>query len=169
MTPFSKVYDAFLSKITDDMYMELTVEETYNMLEELLKSAIPFFEFPRQALDTTGPADAQDTEVGYFVNDLTEEEIDILGTYMVVFWISQQLASIELTRMKYTGADFKMTSQANHMPKLMALKKEYERMGFHLQRLYKRRKKDKDGKYRSTMYLLRKSSNNPLAEEDEEG
>ena len=25
-TPFSKVYDSFLSKITDDMYMELTLD-----------------------------------------------------------------------------------------------------------------------------------------------
>ena len=37
-TPFSKIYDSFLSKITDDMYMELTEQDTYNMLEELLIS-----------------------------------------------------------------------------------------------------------------------------------
>ena len=64
----------------------------------------------------------------------------IIAVYMVVGWIDQQLASVEVTRMKYTGADFKMTSQANHMSKLLALKKEYEKNGFHLQRLYKRRK-----------------------------
>ena len=33
-TPFSIIYDSFLSKITDDMYMELTELETYEMLEE---------------------------------------------------------------------------------------------------------------------------------------
>ena len=27
-TPFSVVYDSFLSKITDDMYMELTPQDT---------------------------------------------------------------------------------------------------------------------------------------------
>ena len=47
ITPFSKVYDSFLSKITDDMYMELTEWETFNMLEELLITAIEKFEFPR--------------------------------------------------------------------------------------------------------------------------
>ena len=52
--------------------------------------------------------------------------------------------------MKYSGADFKFTSQANHMQKLLQLKKDYEREGFHLQRLYKRRKKDDNGIYRST-------------------
>jgi len=46
-TPFSAVYDKFLSKVTDDMYMELTVEETNNLLFELLQSALPWFEFPR--------------------------------------------------------------------------------------------------------------------------
>ena len=29
----------------------------------------------------------------------------------------QQLASVENTRMKYSGSDFKFTSQANHMAK----------------------------------------------------
>ena len=46
-TSFSIIYNSFLSKITDDMYMELTKSETYKMLEELLISSIPKFEFPR--------------------------------------------------------------------------------------------------------------------------
>lgn len=49
-TSFSKVYENFLSKITDDMYMELTPEDTYQILQELLISALPKFEFPRQSL-----------------------------------------------------------------------------------------------------------------------
>ena len=53
--------------------------------------------------------------------------------------------------MKYSGSDFKFTSQANHMQKLLALKKDYEREGFHLQRLYKRRIQDENGIQRSTM------------------
>jgi hypothetical protein len=44
---------------------------------------------------------------------------------MVCSWIDQQLASVELTRMKYSGSDFKFTSQANHMQKLLQLKKDY--------------------------------------------
>jgi hypothetical protein len=36
------------------------------------------------------------------------------------------------------------------MQKLLQLKKDYDREGFHLQRLYKRRKKDDTGVYRST-------------------
>ena len=81
---------------------------------------------------------------------LTAEEQNIIATYMIVEWLSQQLASIENTRMKYSGSDFKFTSQANHMAKLQSMKKDYERMGFHLQRLYKRRKADANGVMRST-------------------
>jgi hypothetical protein len=58
--------------------------------------------------------------------------------------------------MKYSGSDVKFTSQANHMQKLLQLKKDYEREGFHLQRLYKRRKVDEKGIYRSTFGDLMK-------------
>lgn len=155
MTPSSKVYNAFLRQITDDMFMELTKEDTMKMLSELLDSAIPWFEFPRQSLDVEVPEDKDDDEEDfYFINDLTEEEVKILATYMVQEWIGQQLASIENIRMKYSGSDFKLTSQANHMAKLQSLQKEYERKGFHLQRLYKRREKDGNGVYHSTMHTL---------------
>jgi len=49
-TSFSLVYDSFLSKITDDMYLELTELDTFRMLEQLLLSAIEKFEFPRTNL-----------------------------------------------------------------------------------------------------------------------
>ncbi len=154
MTPCSQVYNAFLRQITDDMYMELTKEDTLSMLSELLDSAIPWFEFPRQTLDIQPPEDPDDEEDGYFSNDLSNEEIKILAVYMVQEWIGQQLASVENIRMKYSGSDFKLTSQANHLAKLQSLQKEYERKGFHLQRLYKRRKIDDNGVYRSTMHTI---------------
>lgn len=136
MTEFSTVYENFLSKITDDMFMELTVAETEDMLQPLLLSALQHFEFPRQNI-----YDYNDEDETFNI-DLTPEEINIIGTYMVVEWMSQQLASVENTRMKYSGTDFKFTSQANHMSKILTVKKDYERLGFHLQRLYKRRKVD---------------------------
>ena len=132
-TPFSYIYDSFLSKITDDMYMELTELDTYQLLEELLLYAIQKFEFPRVDLTKyelvsitdevkyTGAESGQEEvtailyEGGSFTNTLTAEEINILATYMVVEWLGQQLASVENTRMKYSGSDFKFTSQANHM------------------------------------------------------
>ena len=95
---------------------------------------------------------------GRFNVALTPEEINILSTYMIVEWLGQQLASVENVRMKYSGSDFKFTSQANHMSKLLTLKKDYEREGFHLQRLYKRRLKDEDGIMRSTFGTIMEES-----------
>lgn len=167
-TPFSKVYDSFLSKIQDDMYLELTELDTYRLLQELLVSAISLFEFPRIDLQDYEIFEFDDERIykgvesdnkevpiivysnGYFNNVLTRDEIEILATYMIVGWVGQQLASVENTRMKYSGSDFKFTSQANHMAKLIQLKKDYTEKGFHLQRLYKRRI-TKDGKVLSTM------------------
>lgn len=172
ITPFALVYDAFLSSVTDDFYMEMTVLDTYRVLEELLMKAISKFEFPRVNLFDYELYDIDD-EVeycgassdyaetvaiiyhgGHFNCLLSQDEINILATYMVVEWLGQQLASIENTRLKYSASDFKFTSQANHMQKILQLKKEYEREGFHLQRLYKRREVDKQGIMRPTMHKL---------------
>lgn len=171
MTTFSTVYDSFLSKITDDMYMEMSELDTYRMLEELLLAAIQRFEFPRVDLtdyelgteleSTYSGVDSDYREViaisvsnGNFNANLAQEEINIIAVYMIVEWLSLQLASVENTRMKYSGSDFKFTSQANHMQKLLQLKKDYERQGFHLQRLYKRRKSDEYGIMKSTFDII---------------
>ena len=49
-TLFATVYNRFLNKITDDMYLELTPEDTIKDLQNLIIDAIPGFEFPRQDL-----------------------------------------------------------------------------------------------------------------------
>ena len=144
MTTFKEIYDSFLGKITDDMYLELTQEDTEKMLFELFEKSLHFFEFPRVDIYN------YNMELEEYNIVLSREEINIISTYMVVCWLGQQLASVENVRMKYSGSDFKFTSQANHMAKIQAMRKEYEREGFHLQRLYKRRKADEKGIMKST-------------------
>ena len=164
-TMFTKVYNRFLGKITDDMYIELTPEDTIRDLQNLLIDAIPNFEFPRQNLFVLGvvwgqiPDDNTQipdviVEQSSFSADLTDEEINILALIMMTAWVNRQVASIENTRMKFTGSDFKMTSQANHLSKLMNLLSEVQRQSFHMQRLYKRRKIGNDGKYSSNWSVL---------------
>jgi hypothetical protein len=187
-TPFSAIYNCFLGKITDDMYMELTPEDTIKDLQRLLIQAIPGFEFPRKNLDSyeikvvqikedevlpddfiigviwndlsDNTVDVPDVivEKSAFAEELTSEEINILALLMKQGWVQRQVTSIENTRMKYSGSDFKMTSQANHLQKLLSLLEESRRDSFHMQRLYKRRKKDRDGHYESNWSVLREKS-----------
>lgn len=184
-TPFTKVYNRFLGKITDDMYIELTPEDTIKDLQNLIIDAIPGFEFPRKNLmdyeiktavkredellpddfvigvvwGTIPEDDAQIPNViieqSSFAVELTDEEINILALLMMCAWVNRQVASIENTRMKFTSSDFKMTSQANHLSKLMNLLAEAQRQSFHMQRLYKRRKITTDGTYASNWSSLR--------------
>ena len=186
-TQFSAVYNRFLGQITDDLYLELTPEDTIRDLQNLLINAIPGFEFPRKNLyDYTievkeipenelipddfvlgtvwGDFDSSLSEIpnvlvdkSRFNTELTSEEINILALLMKQGWVQRQVTSIENTRMKYSGSDFKMTSQANHLAKLLTLLTESRRDSFHMQRLYKRRKIADDGSYRSNWASLMES------------
>ena len=182
MTQFTDIYNRFLGKITDDMYIELTPQDTIKDLRTLLVDAIPGFEFPRKNLsdytidqeikpedevlegefiigllwdDTIEDSDMGEAplvlvEKSSFTADLNSEEINILAILMMCAWVQRQLTSIENTRMKYSGSDFKMTSQANHLQKLISLLNECQRQSHHMQRLYKRRKINRsDSNYRS--------------------
>ena len=194
-TSFTTVYNRFLNKITDDMYMELTPADTVKDLQRLLTDAIPGFEFPRKNLnnytiDIETIREDEITEDDFvigilwddlidgeeqvplavvehstFDDDLTSEEINILAILMMMGWVQRQVTSIENTRMKYTGADFKMTSQANHLSKLLTLLTECQRQSHHMQRLYRRRrpsteddlKEKTTGPFASNWDVLRKS------------
>ena len=187
-TLFSAVYNRFLGQITDDLYLELTPEDTIKDLQNLLINAIPGFEFPRKNLyDYTievkevnedelvpddfvlgtiwGSMEDSNTEIpkvlvdkSRFNVELTQEEINILALLMKQGWVQRQVTSIENTRMKYSGVDFKMTSQANHLSKLLALLEESRRDSFHMQRLYKRRKIAASGTYASNWASLMETS-----------
>ena len=186
-TLFAAVYNRFLGKITDDMYIELTPEDTIKDLQNLLIDAIPGFEFPRKDLYnyTITIEEIPENELmpddfilgtvwgevldideipkvivdrSCFNAELTSEEINILALLMKQSWVQRQVTSIENTRMKYSGPDFKMTSQANHLSKLMSLLTESRRDSLHMQRLYKRRKINKDGTIASNWSSLRDAS-----------
>ena len=184
-TQFTTVYNRFLSKITDDMYMELTPEDTIKDLQKLLINVIPGFEFPRKNLNNytllidkipQSELTEEDFVIGivwgelpednmtpsyvlveksYFEVELTTEEINILAILMMEAWVQRQVTSIENTRMKYSGSDFKMTSQANHLSKLLSLLGETQRQSLHMQRLYKRRRIGGNGNYESNWSILR--------------
>lgn len=152
-TTFQEMYEFFLAGITDDMFLELTKEDTEAMLEEILIAAMPHFEFPRWE----DPFDL-DLKNKCFTAQLTTEEKMIIRQYMISEWIGFQLATIDLIKQKYSGSDFKFTSQASHMKQLISMKENYEKKGFHLQRVYCRRRKDDEGQYQSTFGDIMKES-----------
>lgn len=118
-TLFATVYNRFLGKITDDLYLELTPADTIKDLQNLLIDAIPGFEFPRKNLydyeisvvelnaDETVPDDFivgtvwGELEVeslstpkvlvdrSHFAADLTSEEVNILALLMKQGWVQR--------------------------------------------------------------------------------
>ena len=176
-TLFASVYNRFLGKITDDMYMELTPKDTIKDLQNLLIDAIPGFEFPRKLLDYNileREIDKNSVNIqGFFIENadgdgyedassfnatLSSEEINILAILMMNSWLQRQVTTIENIRMKYSGTDFKMTSQANHLAKLLTLLKETQRQSLHMQRLYKRRRVGEDGLIKSNWDIFQEDS-----------
>ena len=188
-TPFTDVYNRFLGKITDDMYVELTPQDTIKDLRNMIIDAIPGFEFPRHNLydykietevkdedkvltddfilgllwdempeDSLNATPRVMVEKSSFAAELTSEEINILAILMMCAWVQRQVTSIENIRMKYSGSDFKLTSQANHLAKMVSLLKDCRTQSHHMQRLYKRRKIIDNGEYRSNWSVLRETS-----------
>lgn len=141
-TSFDVLNSRFLQSVTDDMYLEFTKEDTDEMLDELIIEAINWFEYPKDKnlYDYS-------LEKRQFNCELDNLEINILVKYMTMEWVNRQLTTIDQIRQKYTGSDFKLTSQASHIKQLIAAKQEYEREGRHLQRLYGRKRKNEDGIY----------------------
>lgn len=155
MTSFELVYDAFFSLITDDMYMELSEEETKKDCRSLLMASIPLFEFPRSVLNITTTTNIDGSVNYFFEPDLSLEEINILATGMVQIWLQRQVNSVEVIRQKFSGPDFKVTSQAAHLTSLNALLNNIKREHRRLQMLYSRRE-IYNGKYKSTFDKIAK-------------
>ena len=123
-TSFFKIYDAFLAKITAD---EWTLEEDLAIVErdwqELLRMSIFRFKYPRISLETEEVVNDNSEHACcnsnlQFVNDLTDDEIQLLALYMKHEWVKRCIASWENIRQLYADKDF---SQANFLDKLNKL------------------------------------------------
>lgn len=168
-TSFLTIYDAFYSLITDDMFLEFTEHDTLLMLQDLLLNNLQRFEFPRfdlfdyeegcwGYLGEYEGIESNNQEVaaygwigGTFNTELSQEEILIIASNMVIGWLELQLNTTENTRMKYSGSDFKFASQANHMAKLKVIIEAKKTDVLHLQRLYGRRIRTANGEIQSTI------------------
>lgn len=105
-TPFRKVYEAFLSRITAD---EWTVEEDMAIVErdwqQLLDGAVFRFKYPRVSLKKVNikdPCGCEDPIFNKgFEGDLSDDEIQLLAIFMKHEWVKRCIASWENIRQLY--------------------------------------------------------------------
>ncbi len=130
------VYDAFLPKMLEDEWLNWTDEEREYDWRSLLDAAIPYFKFPRVSLEIV------DDE---FVDEnISNEEIQILATYMKCEWLNRTILTWENVKPLYVERDF---SQANLIDKLKQLLEREEYKALKLERIYYRSRNKKPFEY----------------------
>lgn len=135
MTSYETVYDAFLSKILEDEWGFWTEEEIKQDLRSLLEGAIPWFKFPRVSLNRGDDG---------FEEDLSNEEIQIIATYMKCEWLNRTILTWENIKPLYEERDF---SQANLLAKFKDMLEAEKYNALKLERVYYRSRKGKSFEY----------------------
>ena len=126
MTSFQTVYDAFLAKMLDDEWSVWEEEDMQEDWKAILKGALPWFKFPRVSLDTDGDQ---------FIEDLNNEEIQILATYMKCEWLNRTILTWENVKPLYEERDF---SQANLLDKFNQMLEQEKKNAARLEAVYYR-------------------------------
>lgn len=135
MTSLQKVYDAFLSKILEDEWGNWTLEEVQLDLRQILDGALPYFKFPRVSLEIENDS---------FKSDLSNEEIQIIASYMKCEYLNRTILTWENIKPLYEERDF---SQANLIDKFTALLEAERSNAKRLESLYYRSIKGKPFDY----------------------
>lgn len=115
MTPLQTIYDAFLAKMLEDEWANWDLEEIEQDWRAILDGALPYFKFPRVELNII-----EDN----FSNKLSNEEIQILATYMKCEWLNRTILTWENIKPLYEERDF---SQANLLDKFQSLLEKEEK------------------------------------------
>jgi hypothetical protein len=110
MTPYNKVYDAFMARILEDEWNETWTREEVEADQRLiLEAALPWFKFPRVSLEH---------DENGFSGDLGFVEIQIIANFMKCEWLNRCIMTWENVKPLYVERDF---SQANLIDKLKQL------------------------------------------------
>lgn len=117
-TPYEKVYERFIQKITDFNLVEIDDYSFDNMLQSWLKSAIT------RARKCEHNLSLRDEDTQQFQEDLSDLEIELLALGMVDAWVSPMLNSTELALQFIGGKEEKYYSQSQQLAALQNLKKE---------------------------------------------
>ena len=141
MTSLQVVYDAFLAKMLDDEWGAWEEEDMQEDWRAILQGALPWFKFPRVSLEIV-----TDNETGTenFEADLSNEEIQILATYMKCEWLNRTILTWENVKPLYEERDF---SQANLLDKFNQMLVQEKKNAAKLEAVYYRSIKRKPFDY----------------------
>ena len=117
-TPYSTIYERFLSKITDFNLAEIDDYSFDKMALGWLNSAVVRMRKCQSDLSL------RDSEAQEFEADLSDLEIELLALGMVDAWVTPMLNSTELTLQFIGGKEEKVYSQSQQLAELRNLKKE---------------------------------------------
>ena len=128
MTEFRAVYDAFLAKILDEEWVTWDLDDILEDWQSLMIGALPWFKFPRVSLE-------YDLEESVFMDDLSNEEIQIIATYMKCEWLNRTILTWENVKPLYDERDF---SQANLLDKFNDMLTQEKKNAARLEAVYYR-------------------------------
>lgn len=128
MTPLIKVYTAFLSKMSEDDWLDWTEEEAQADWMTLLEAAISWFKFPKNSLAINAGQAA-------FEGNLDTREIQILSTYMKCEWLNRKILAYENIEPLYDERDY---SPANFINRLSNLLERERKRAKELESIYYR-------------------------------
>lgn len=137
MTPYFKVYEAFLARILEDEWQDWLIEEAEADWRQILEAALPWFKFPRVSLEH---------DENGFVDDLSYQEIQIIANYMKCEWLNRCLLTWENVKPLYQERDF---SQANLIDKLGDAIKQERSNALAMESIYYRSRDGKPFNYSS--------------------
>ena len=126
MTDLQTIYDAFLVKMLDDEWADWDLEDILTDWKGILMGALPWFKLPRISLEI---------EDDHFIEDLNNEEIQILATYMKCEWLNRTILTWENVKPLYEERDF---SQANLLDKFNAMLAAEKKNAARLEAIYYR-------------------------------
>lgn len=116
-TRFEEIYDIFLSQINDPVFIEN--DEDDQLKYRYLLNSIPRFSKCKK--------DLSDRDEEKFNIELSDEEKLILGTLMVIEYLNPQIMSLKHTQQFLNSKDFKLSSQSNHLDKMLTLQAQKRR------------------------------------------
>lgn len=117
MVTLQDVYDAFLSRVSDDEWSDcnVTEEDLEWMIKDwraILNQAIPYFKFPRCSL-------LIDDITQTFVDPkMSDDEVAVLAIYMKQQWVKRSIDTWENIKTQYEEHEFSQAHLLNQFIKL---------------------------------------------------